>query len=145
MLAGRFGDTTGRPYIEAFVWIPSLRIMGAVSFLVDTGADSTVLMQLDAARLRVDFTRLKKTRINTGIGGNSTDWIVPATLLFSEPRVKMYGYDITLTIAQPKLELETCPSLLGRDILNNWRMVYDAPGNSLNVEVIRCDREHPLS
>jgi len=110
MLAGRFGGTTERPYMEAFVWIPSLRVMGAVSFLLDTGADSTVLMQLDAIRLNIDYASLTETRINTGIGGNSTDWIVPATLLFSEPRVKIYGYDITLTIVQPKPELETCPS-----------------------------------
>jgi hypothetical protein len=145
MLAGRFGGTTGRPYIEAFVWIPSLRVRGAVSFLVDTGADSTVLMQLDAIRLNIDYASLTETRINTGIGGNSTDWIVPATILFSEPRVKIYGYDITLTIVHPKPELETCPSLLGRDIINKWRMVYDPPANSLKVEVLRYDQEYPLS
>jgi hypothetical protein len=65
--------------------------------------------------------------------------------LFSEPRVKIYGYGITLTIVQPKPELETCPSLLGRDIINKWRMVYDPPANSLKVEVLRYDREYPLS
>jgi hypothetical protein len=41
--------------------------------------------------------------------------------------------------------LETCPSLLGRDIINKWRMVYDQPANSLKVEVLRYDREYPLS
>ena len=58
MLSGRFGGTTGRPYIEAFLSIPSMGINGAVSFLIDTGADSTVLMQADATRLQLDYSQL---------------------------------------------------------------------------------------
>ena len=56
MIEGRFGNTSGRPYIEAHIDIPSLKISGSVSFLVDTGSDCTVLMQLDAARLKIDYT-----------------------------------------------------------------------------------------
>lgn len=59
MLKGRFGDTTGAPYIEGRLLIPRLKIDGYVSFLVDTGSDSTVLMQTDGARLGLNYSKLK--------------------------------------------------------------------------------------
>lgn len=39
MIVGRFGDTTGRPYVEAIVWFERLKVRMNVSFLVDTGAE----------------------------------------------------------------------------------------------------------
>jgi hypothetical protein len=145
MLRGRFGDTTGRPYIEAHLSIPSLQVSGSVSFLIDTGSDCTVLMQLDAARLKINYSRLSKRVESTGIGGLSNDFVVPAALLFSDPGVKVYGYNIELRIASPKPELRTTPSLLGRDVINHWRMVYHPAGKLLSAEVLACDKEFPIS
>ena len=47
MLKGWFGDTTGRPYIEARIAFPRLRALGLVSFVLDTGADRSLLMPRD--------------------------------------------------------------------------------------------------
>jgi len=145
MLHGRFGDTTGRPYIEAHLSIPSLKVDGSVSFLIDTGSDCTVLMPLDAARLKIDYSRLTKRVESTGIGGLSNDFVVPAALLFSDPGAKVYGYNVALRIAEPKPELKTTPSLLGRDVINHWRIVYDPVGKMLTGEVLSCDKEFPIS
>jgi hypothetical protein len=46
-IAGRFGDTTGRPYLEGRLVLPRLGKRGDFSFLVDTGADYTYLMPGD--------------------------------------------------------------------------------------------------
>jgi hypothetical protein len=47
MLEGRIGILSGAPYIEARISFPRLGLQGLVSFLVDTGADGTVLMPAD--------------------------------------------------------------------------------------------------
>jgi len=145
MLIGRFGDTTGRPYIEGHLSIPSLQIEASVSFLVDTGSDCCVLMQLDAARLGVDYARLSDRADSTGIGGVSRDFVVAAAILFAEQRTKVYGYNILLRIAEPRPELKTTPSLLGRDVINHWRMTYDPTGGQLHADVVSCDREYAIS
>jgi hypothetical protein len=56
MLKGRYGDTSGSPFLEGRIYIPSLKLDGAVSWLVDTGADATVLSFMDAIKLGVDFS-----------------------------------------------------------------------------------------
>ena len=58
MLRGRFGESSGRPYVSARVFIPRLALAGNVSFIFDTGADSSVLMPADAATLAVDYGML---------------------------------------------------------------------------------------
>ena len=70
MLFGRFGKTSGRPYISAWVSIPRLGLAGNVSFIFDTGADSSVLMPADAATLGVDYKQLSNTIESFGIGGS---------------------------------------------------------------------------
>ena len=58
MLVGRFGNTSGAAFIEAYISLPDLALAGPVSFLVDTGADQTMLMPVDATRLGVDHAQL---------------------------------------------------------------------------------------
>ena len=47
MITGRFGDSTGRPYVEAIVWFPRFQVKAQVSFLVDTGADISLINPVD--------------------------------------------------------------------------------------------------
>jgi hypothetical protein len=68
MLEGRLGNTSGAPYIEARVSFPRLKRRGLVSFLVDTGADGTVLMPADSKKLGIDFKSLKNPTTSQGIG-----------------------------------------------------------------------------
>ncbi|MXZ46889.1 MAG: hypothetical protein F4Z08_07880 [Chloroflexi bacterium] len=43
MIEGRFGDTSGRPYVEGRVYFARFDLEGDISFLVDTGADASLL------------------------------------------------------------------------------------------------------
>jgi len=71
MLQGRFGNTSGRPYIEGRLSFPRLGIAGDISFLMDTGADTSVIMPIDSGRMGVDVNQLTTTTESYGIGGVS--------------------------------------------------------------------------
>lgn len=139
MLKGRFGDTTGAPYIEGRLLIPRLKIDGYVSFLVDTGSDSTVLMQTDGARLGLNYSKLKNKTLAIGVGGEANIYREPANLVFSEPGTRIHLYVLDLQVLEPKSANKTTPSLLGRDILNRWRMSYNATNKRLFFEVLSAD------
>lgn len=151
MLVGRFGNTSGRPYVEGMLVIPDLNIMAPVSFLIDTGSDCCVLMPADAARIKVDYTKLHMEIESTGIGGTCMDFLTPAAILFSDEQERiLYGHNIALRISkQPedidkKDEPEKIPSLIGRDIIKNWRIDYNPRADSLIAQVLWSDREEPL-
>ena len=124
MLEGRFGDTTGAPYLEARVFFPRLKLRGLVSFLVDTGATVTVLMPADSRKLEIDFTSLRNPTTNEGIGGIAQAFKERAVLSFSDRR-HIYSYLVTIQISAPTARNHRFPSLLGRDILRSGRFVMD--------------------
>ena len=144
MLRGRFGDTTGRPYFDAKVILPRLGIRGNVSFLFDTGADSSVLMPLDGQRLGIDPARLSATDTAIGIGGIQEHFIEPAIVIFANDS-ELFAYRMNMGIISPSPEIIDVPSLLGRDIIDRWRVTYDKTGNTLSVEVVSATARMPLT
>ncbi len=73
-LRGRFGNASGRPYIEGHLILPRLRISSDISFCVDTGADSTVLLPADGIRIGIDYDKLGPEVESVGVGGISLDY-----------------------------------------------------------------------
>lgn len=138
MLRGRFGDTSGRPYVEGHILLPRMRVSGNVSFVFDTGADTSLLMPLDGQRMGIDYTRFQEKDESLGIGGVSENFIEPAYLAFVGDD-ELYGYKIELRICKPSEEIMTIPSLLGRDIIDRWRVIYDKSELYLVAEVISSD------
>lgn len=145
MLRGRFGDTTGRPYIEGRLILPNLNIHGDISFLVDTGSDETRLHPNDEIRLHIDYDQLSGDAESVGISGVSHDFIEPALVVFSEPKRSLYVYSITLRIAPMDPEIIDLPSILGRNILDQWQMTYNPQKRRLVFKVILADVTVPLS
>lgn len=143
MLRGRFGDTTGRPYFDARVVLPRLEAKENVSFIFDTGADSSVLMPLDARRLGIDLSKLDEAGTATGIGGTQKRFIEPAIVIFADDNL-LYAYRIQIGIISPSPETMTVPSLLGRDIIDRWRVTYDKPGNTLSAHVVSATARIPV-
>ena len=138
MLKGRFGDTSGRPYIEAHILPPRLEKSGNVSFLFDTGADTSLLMPLDAQRIGIDYRKLTDKEQSLGIGGVSENFVESAYLAFAGDD-EIYGYEIELRICKPSQEVISIASLLGRDIIDQWRVIYDKSGSRLDADVISSD------
>ena len=144
MIQGRFGNTSGRPYIEARLAFPRLNISGDISFIFDTGADSSLLMPIDSGRLGVDFSRLTTTTESRGIGGLSKQFLEPAILAFTHPGVCLHVYFLSLRIATPTPDIADIPSLLGRDIIDRWAITYDKQNTGLTAEVIQSDMQFLL-
>lgn len=129
MLQGRFGNTSGAPYLEAHVSFPRLGVRGLVSFLVDTGADATIFMPTDGAKLGIDYDLLQNPSSSDGIGGSANEFQDLAIVSFSDSR---YTYSYLLrqaAIAEPSPHNRRFPSLLGRDILHRMRFVMERGRN----------------
>ena len=145
MLRGRFGSTSGQPYIAARVYIPRLGVVGNVSFLLDTGAESTVLMPADAQTLSVDYDALRNRGSSVGLGGAVDLFREPARLAFAGSGGFMYGYEINLRVypAGDRDSL-TVPSLLGRNVIDRWRITYDRSASELTARVVSYDQRWVL-
>jgi gag-polyprotein putative aspartyl protease len=138
MLRGRFGYTTGRPYLAARVIFRRLDLSADISFLVDTGADATILMPADAIRMQVPFDQLGGDRQVSGIGGAMAVYSEPALIVFADTAV-LHVYEITLDVMPPDPTILDAPSLLGRDILDRWRMSYEPLKKELTFRVRSAD------
>lgn len=145
MLIGRFGNTTGRPYLEGRIHLPKQNIQLDISFLIDTGADQSMLMPGDAMRGNLDFTTLASGQEIGGVSGNMNVFEAPAIVVFSEPGKKLFVYSISLSIAPNSPDLLDRPSLLGRDILDRWEMLYRPASKTLTFNVVTADVTLPLS
>jgi gag-polyprotein putative aspartyl protease len=139
----RFETYSMRPVVDCFLSIAGLNAHGPVAFLLDTGADQSLLMPADARRLKIDYTKITFPRTSHGIGGECREGRVPAQLLVSDSTT-VYGYRFPLGIAEPKDYLEDCPSILGMDILRNWRVLCDYRAHLLQIEVRLSDEERPV-
>lgn len=135
MLRGRFGDTTGRPYLEGRLLLPRQNLHQDISFLVDTGADCSYLMPLDAQVMGIDYSRLAGRSVAEGVGGQTMDFLEPAVLVFADDE-SVYIHEIVLRIGQPTTAMSDVPSLLGRDILDHWQMLYRPRDRRLEFEVL---------
>ena len=138
MIVGWFNEI-GRPYVEGRVIIPRLHVNHAIPFLVDTGADSTCLHPSDAWEAGIPFRQLGNRRGSRGIGGVSQYFLEPVIISFEDGNVTRL-YAVELLIAEPNVSNDGLPSLLGRNIINNWRAAYDPTNGVLEFTVRRADR-----
>ena len=91
-------------------------------------------MPLDAQRMGIDYGLFEYEISTLGIGGTSENFVESAYLAFVGDEA-LYGYEIELHICKPAEELMTVPSLLGRDIIDQWRVTYDRSASELLAEV----------
>ena len=137
MIIGELG-ILGRPYLHCSLSLPRLGIVvDDVTFLVDTGADTTYLHPRDGVDAGVPFDLLQSRSTSRGIGGTASYYQEPAVLMFTDDAAGQdYGYRININVAKPDAVSDRIPSLLGRDIIRRWQMDYD-PTNGRLVFAIR--------
>ncbi len=127
MIRGYFGGYPGRkrPFILARLAIPALTVAGKVHFLIDTGADSTVLAPRDAGLLNLDLSRLPPGPVSTGVGGQTPTASTPATLTLDALPFTTTLRILAPTNSQQRQALRTIPSLLGRDLLAHFALILE--------------------
>ena len=131
-------DQRGRPYVAAFVYFRRLGMGHTINFLVDTGATSTSIHPRDGRDAKLPYDRLLHPRSISGVGGQATYYHEPAIVYFiDEPQVHLYFMDVA--IAEPTGANRNLSSLLGRDVLNNWKMTYAPMHQTLEFEVLKAD------
>ncbi len=124
--------------MEGHIFLPRLEKRGNVSFIFDTGADTSLLMPVDGRRTGINYKDLGDMEETLGVGGLSETFIEPAYIAFVGDG-KLYGYQIDVRICKPSEALATVPSLLGRDIIDYWRVTYNKPDMELAAEVVSAD------
>jgi len=144
MIRGRFGDTSGQPYVEGRLLIKQLKICEFISFCIDTGSDETVLLPADSSKMPLDFSKFKKKTTSCTLNGACELYSIPATLQFVETDRRIFSYDITLKIATIDPILMELPSIVGRNIIDRWSINYCKSKNRLNIKVIDAVRVNEI-
>lgn len=133
------------PYIQAAVYLPRLGVRGLVHFLVDTGADKTILHPADIDALRIDLSMLDPNTLSQsyGVGGSAQHYQERATLYFGrgQSRAEYWSGNIDICdISQiPADKGNAMPSLLGRDFLNLCHLVASPGIEQLVLSPYRTD------
>jgi hypothetical protein len=144
MLRGRFGLPNYCPYIVARLYLPRLGLRGDVPLVVDTGADSSILMPSDGRLIGLPYDRLEGDNAIGGVGGDVRCYLERAVFAFTDPGRMVYAYELDLDIMPLDATRAPLPSLLGRDIIARWRLVCDATRGILQAQVRSADMSFDL-
>lgn len=143
MIHGRFGNTSGRPYVEGRLVIPHQNLWRHCPFIIDTGAERSVLMPIDARLMGVNRRRLTEADASDGIGGRCEGYNSLAFLvLFDEEANRLHNFRIKVFIPNEQRDLfRIDSSILGRDVLDRLKLTYDKPHGLVTMEDLRSDEQ----
>jgi hypothetical protein len=108
-----------------------MHFSASIRFLMDTGATRTIISDRDALRLGIDYSALTKLGDGMlGIGGPVDTYILKgARLIFNQENRSKHIEPIESLCLLKHSELSErilrLPSLLGRDVLNKYVLIYD--------------------
>jgi hypothetical protein len=118
------------PFVDAVIHSEVLGFTEEVSFLVDTGASMTILLDKDVEIMGLDVSRLRcADKPVGGIGGIVNTYIIDdAKIVFetdegytSQDLVLFVGiHDLSRADEETKRRILTMPSLLGREIVDEF-------------------------
>ena len=127
----RIPAVPARPYVDAELRIQGIGTSLAIPFLIDTGADDTILHPRDLEQSQRDlldtaFDEHPERQWIGGVGGGG--YIIPlsARLFFQiEGGRDRAWLDCRVWVAEPTATNWRLPSLLGRDLLHLFRLTID--------------------
>lgn len=143
MILGRFESFSKRPVVDCFVSIPSLNVHDSVTFLMDTGADCSLLMPGDGIRLGIDYRSLDFRHTAFGIGGESKEHPAAAIIMVSNGTT-VYAHRRGIGIAEKRAETMGVPSILGMDVMREWEILVSYPEDKIQIVVKSCDEQRNL-
>ena len=137
MIRGFFRNGAG--FVNVHLISESMDIDETVEFLADTGASRTTLLDKDAIYLDLDYNKLPKYKENlSGIGGSISTYVIEdASLIIGSIQM-----DMPVMVGRHPVEKMTneelirtlrIPSLLGRDVINRFRLIFDKEKEELTL------------
>jgi len=144
-IQGTVLDADGRPYVAASVWFPNQKLPLNVPFLLDTGSDRTILSR--EALIASGIGSFSGTRHRTEdlqVYGSAIRLQVQlATFGFRTETHRLF-YDVEVCIPPDEFLEQGLPSLLGRDLLNRWRLLLDYRARVFRVDAHTWDARTAL-
>ncbi len=133
------------PFVKVFLTSENLNVHKFLDLHIDTGASSTIILDKDIRYLRLDVKRLKKAERKIGGIGGLIDiyFIEDASMIFKTEEGVPHEEKLALLVGTHRLDKLTeeerrfimkLPSLLGRDILRKFRLIYDERLNQVFME-----------
>lgn len=108
-----------------------------VTFLVDTGSDRTVIHPRDAEKLRLSYERSfigSDVTTVVGIGGRAEEHIEPCFVLLQHDDRRLDRILIPMHFARPVPDNALFPSVLGRDVISYYRLVFDQKAGVVTLD-----------
>jgi hypothetical protein len=123
---------TAVPLLDAFLYLPLTDTHISLQFLVDTGADMTVLHPRDSLRLIADEVAWDKLRAQPaetlgGAGAGLPYYLVPVVIGLEHEDGMIDSLPLTIGIGEPAPAIEGHESLLGRDVLAHYWLSFIQP------------------
>lgn len=141
IIKGTWGEFEA-PYLIALFICDEQSIKKPIEFLIDTGASKTTILDNDAIRLNIDYSKLKRLEEGTtGIGGTVDAYIIPNVRLMFRIREGVHKekfeqiFVIKHIIKDKEMEerIRKIPSLLGRDFLNKYTLALNRKKKSVVI------------
>ena len=132
----------GAPFFRA--WVRSDGFQGALLLLADTGAARTTILDFDAKLLGVPYGDLPAApRPMAGIGGVVRSFVArdvevrigfPGPVLVLRQDLYVTRHDIQGLAPAEMLRIMILPSIMGRDIIDRFRFVYEHATGTVLLE-----------
>lgn len=124
--------------------IPHQNLWRNCPFIIDTGAERSVLMPIDARLMGVDRRQLHDPDASDGIGGRCEGHNAFAFIVLFDPDASvLHNFRVKVFIPDESRDLfRIDSSILGRDVLDRLKLTYDKPHQLVTLDELRSDEQH---
>ena len=115
------------PFIYAKFICDQLQVNTDILLVVDTGTAITTINEFDARQMKIDYSKLTKNQDSLGIGGSAESYIADSCHLYFGEGIESVDVKPVKFLKQinvEKADQERYPSLLGMDVLRNYKIRF---------------------
>lgn len=115
------------PFIYAKFICDQLQVNKDILLVVDTGTAITTINEFDARQMKIDYSKLKRKQDSLGIGGSAESYVADSCHLYFGEGIESVDVKPVKFLRQlnvDKADQERYPSLLGMDVLINYRISF---------------------
>jgi predicted aspartyl protease len=115
------------PFIYVKFICDQLGINKDILMVVDTGTTITTINEFNAREMKIDYSKLKKNQDSLGIGGQAKSYFADSCHLYFGEGIESVDVQPVRFLKQSSVEnaiQEQYPSLLGMDVLKNYKISF---------------------